>query len=255
MANTFARCRSEGRSALIGYLTAFDPDRAGSLERLAAACESGLDVLELGVPFSDPTADGPAVQAAMVRALQSGASLRGVLSMAEALRQTVDVPIVLFSYANPLLRWKPDELVAALQRAGIDAVLVVDMPPERAHELREPLRTAGIDWIGLVAPTSTAARIHRVAEATTGFLYVVSLKGVTGSELADENPDLDRVLQQVRSQTDVPVAVGFGIRTPDQVRRMAAKAEGVVVGSALVRAAEEGVEPLRQLIRALRGAT
>jgi tryptophan synthase alpha chain len=231
----------------VGYLTAYDPDHQGSLERIVAACEAGLDVLELGVPFSDPNADGPDVQGAMVRALHAGATTRGVLELAARVRERVATPIVLFTYANPLLR-----LGAAapglLADAGIDAVLVLDVPVEESAPLREPLRVRGIDWIGLVAPTTPPARLRAIAAAASGFVYLVSLKGVTGAALDADDTRLRTNVAALREVTDLPIAVGFGVRTGDDVARMSALADGVVVGSALVRAAEQGASTLADLV-------
>ncbi len=253
IAARFAACKGEGRAALIGYLTAYDPDRQGALDRLFAACEAGLDLLELGVPFSDPTADGPTIQAAMSRALAAGATLQGALDLAAAVRARFDLPIVLFGYANTFLRPGPEDLVARACRSGVDGLLVVDLPPEHAGVLRDPARAAGLDWIGLCAPTSTRARIDRVLAATTGFLYAVSLTGVTGARLDVDDPALHAQLAALRARARVPVAVGFGVRGADQVRALAHHADGVVVGSALVEAGREGVGALARLVRELRG--
>jgi len=256
---TFARCRAEGRAALIGYLTGCDPDQAGSLERLRAACAAGLDLLELGVPFSDPTADGPEIQAAMVRALASGSTLDKVIELATTLRSEFpELPIVLFSYANPLLRAAartPEGalgLCRSLVERGIDGLLVVDLPPEQGALLREPARAAGLDWIGLVAPTSTPHRRDRVLAAASGFVYAVSLTGVTGAALDASSLALHEQLADLRARTELPVAVGFGVRSAEQVRALAEVVDGVVVGSALVRAGVESVEALRAAVGELR---
>jgi tryptophan synthase alpha chain len=264
LAARFARCRDEGRAALVGYLTAFDPDREASLARLLAAVEAGVDVLELGVPFSDPTADGPEIQAAMVRALAAGASLAGVLELAaEVRRRDPDLPIVLFSYANPLLRaCDRDQDGAAgfcrrLVALGVDALLVVDLPPEQAAILRDPARAAGLDWIGLCAPTSPPARRDRIVAGASGFVYAVSLTGVTGSALDADSEALREQLEDLRrrSSGELPIVVGFGIREPAQVAALAPRVDGVVVGSALVRAGREGVEALGELVAGLQRAT
>jgi tryptophan synthase alpha chain len=253
LAAAFRACRERRRAALIGYLTGFDPDREGSRERLFAACEAGLDVLELGVPFSDPTADGPEIQAAMVRALAAGATLHGVLELAAEVRARFELPIVLFGYANPLLRRGAAAAVAEAARAGIDAVLVVDMPPETAAPVREPARAAGLDWIALVAPTTTPVRLRRVVQASSGFVYLVSLRGVTGAKLDVDDPELNAQLAAVRAQTQLPVAVGFGVKTREQAEALGRKVDGVVVGTALVRAGREGAGPLAELVRELAG--
>lgn len=252
LARTFQQTKSEGRAALVGYLTAYDPDLDGSLARLRAACSAGLDVLELGVPFSDPTADGPDVQGAMVRALEAGGTVTGTLDLVRVLRKDYDLPIVLFSYANPLFQYGPERLAKDAHDAGVDALLVVDMPPESAATLRGPALMQGMDWIGLVAPTSSDDRIAKIAQVSAGFIYAVTLRGVTGAKLDAERPELANQLAAIKAHSDLPVAAGFGVRTPEQAASLAAHAEGVVVGSALIRAAQQGVEPLRELVASLR---
>lgn len=251
----FARARDEGRAALVGYLTAFDPDREGSLRRIEAACAAGIDVLELGVPFSDPAADGPAIQAAMVRALGAGATLEGVLQLAAEVRGFFDGPIVLFSYANPLVRRGAEALVSEAARAGIDGVLVVDLPPEHAAVLRGPVEAAGLKWIPLVAPTTPNERIASIVSGAPGFVYAVTLEGVTGAALDVERPDLAAQLQAIRAHTDRPIAAGFGVRTPADVSVLARHADGVVVGSALIEAGKGSPEALGRLVAMLRAAT
>lgn len=255
VAERFAQARADGRAALIGYLTAFDPSRRGSLERIFAACEAGLDVLELGVPFSDPTADGPTIQAAMTRALSAGATLSATLALAAEVRARFDLPIVLFSYANPLLTYGPENLVDEACRVGIDALLVVDLPPEHAGVLRSPARARALDWIGLVAPTTTQRRRDAVLAGSSGFVYAVSLTGVTGAPLDPEDPRLHAGLASLRAATSLPIAVGFGVRTPSDVRALARHADGVIVGSALVSAGERGAGELGELVAGLRAAT
>lgn len=251
----FDQAAAQDRAALVGYLTAFDPSHEQSRDRILAACEAGLDVLELGVPFSDPTADGPDVQGAMVRALAAGATLRKVLSLAAEIRARVATPIVLFSYANPLLAMGPDKLAEAAHDAGIGGLLVVDLPPGHAGLLRGPGSAVGLDWVGLVAPTTSPARMSEVAAVTSGFVYTVTLKGVTGAALDVENPALQTQLEEVRAAFDVPMAAGFGIRGPSQVEALAARVDGVVVGSALIAAAKKGIPELRELVGALAKAT
>jgi len=250
----FAAARADGRAALVAYLTGFDPTRRGSLDRLLAACEAGVDVLELGVPFSDPTADGPTIQAAMIRALAGGATVAGVLELAAEVRRRVDVPVVLFGYANPLLRFGPS-LAASAATAGIAGFLVVDLPPEHAGELRGSARSHGLDWVGLVAPTTTPQRRAAVLANSSGFVYAVSLTGVTGAALDVDDAQLQRSLGELRAASGLPVAVGFGVRTPADVRALARHADGVVVGSALIEASERGPAALGELVTALRAAT
>ncbi len=261
LAQAFARARDEHRAALVGYLTAGDPDLATCEANVLAACQAGLDVLELGVPFSDPAADGPDVQGAMVRALEAGTTLDAVLEMAARLRYEVDTPIVLFSYANPLFR-ADHGLAERVAAAGIDALLVVDMPPQHASILRAPARAADLDWIGLVAPTTTPQRLDAISEVTTGFVYAVTLRGVTGAAVDVEGQELSQSLARLRDVFEVPVVAGFGIRTPGQVQALvrghvdgAPLVDGVVVGSALIRAAGQGQERLVALVRELARAT
>ena len=255
LAARFAACAAEGRAALVGYLTAFDPDRAASLDRLCVACEAGLDVLELGVPFSDPAADGPTIQAAMVRALASGATVAATLELAAELRRRVDVPIVLFSYANPLLRFGAQALAERATRDGVAGLLLVDLPPEHSAPLRAPARALGLDWIGLVAPTTTPPRRAAVLANSSGFIYAVSLTGVTGTALDPNDRLLHQGLAQLRASCELPVVVGFGVRSPDDVHALARSADGVVVGSALVEAGNRGTAALGALVRDLRAAT
>jgi len=255
LAARFAACAAEGRAALVGYLTAFDPDRAASLDRLCAACEAGLDVLELGVPFSDPSADGPTIQAAMVRALASGATVAATLELAAELRRRVDVPIVLFGYANPLLRFGPQALVERAGQAGVAGLLVVDLPPEHSAPLRGPAQARGLDWIGLVAPTTTPRRRAAVLAGASGFVYAVSLTGVTGTVLDPADPRLHDGLAALRASTRLPIVVGFGVRTAGDVHTLARSADGVVVGSALVEAGNRGPAALAELVGELRAAT
>lgn len=249
----FDRCAQEGRAALVGYLTAFDPDRETSLQHLRTALAAGVDVLELGVPFSDPAADGPTVQAAMVRARAAGATLSGVLELAVQLRSQSEAPIILFSYANPLLRLG-DALGPRLRDAGIDGVLVVDLPAEHAAELREPLAQFGLAWVGLVAPTTPPARLPAAAGSATGFVYAVTLRGVTGAALDADREELRQQLQAIKAHTSRPIAAGFGVREPAQAAALARHADGVVVGSALIEAAQQGESALTAKVRALRAA-
>lgn len=252
----FARAREAGRAALVGYLTGFDPDRRGSLDRIFAACEAGLDVLELGVPFSDPTADGPTIQAAMTRALSNGASVAGALGLAAEIRRRFELPVVLFSYANPLLSHGPESLSEEAAQAGADALLVVDMPPEHAETLRGPAQARGLGWIGLVAPTTTPGRRRRVLAGSSGFVYAVSLTGVTGAPLDPADPALHAGLATLRADAgELPIVVGFGVRKADDVRALAGHADGVVVGSALVEAGQRGPAALGELVASLRAGT
>lgn len=258
IAEAFARARSQGRAALVVYLTAFDGGREHSLSCLRAAADAGADVIELGVPFSDPSADGTAIQAAMVRALAAGATASGVLELLAEFRRTHATAVVLFGYTNPLLRLTQatPSLVERAVEVGLDGVLVVDLPPEHAALLRAPLVAANVHWIGLSAPTTTDSRRAAICADATGFVYAITLRGVTGATLggADEAA-LAEQLGRLREATDLPIAAGFGVRTPDDARRIARLADGVVVGSALVEAAHRGTGELAAAVAALRAAT
>ncbi|MCA9515048.1 MAG: tryptophan synthase subunit alpha [Myxococcales bacterium] len=234
LTSTFSALRDAGRTAFIPYVTAGDPDLETTGAILDALAEAGADVIELGMPFSDPMADGPVIEAAMVRALANGTTLDGVLSMLAGFRaRHPSVPVVLFGYMNPLLRRGVEAACQALADAGGDALLVVDLPPEEAAELTRPAKARGLDFIGLFTPTSDDARVSRIAEEASGFAYYVSMGGVTGDALKDLDPVAARVTE-VRALTGLPVCVGFGVRTPDDAVRIARFADGVVVGTALV---------------------
>ena len=231
--DAFARAAAERRAALVAYLTFGDPDPATSIDVVEAACRAGADVIELGVPFSDPSADGPSIQRAMERALAAGASLAGALDEVAALRRRgVATPIVLFGYYNPVFVMGPAAFAARAAEAGVDAALTVDLPIDELAELAGPLAARGVGAIPLVAPTSTPDRIARLAPLDAPFVYYISLTGVTGVRAAA--PVDPARLDAIRAAAHAPVAVGFGIRTPADAARFAAIADGVVVGTALV---------------------
>jgi len=234
----FQSLSAAGRKALVGYLTAGDPDFDASLAILDAACEAGVDVLELGVPFSDPTSDGPIIEAASGRALRTGMSLRRVLELAGRLRAKRDTPLVLFSYYNPLLRFGLERLGAALVQAGIDGLLVVDLPPEEAGELTAALAGCDLPLIRLIAPTTHPERMRRIVAGAGGFLYMITRTGVTGGGTLDRDA-VARHAAELKGLSRLPVCLGFGISTAADVRNLAPLADGVVVGSALVKLAAE----------------
>jgi tryptophan synthase alpha chain len=229
----FDRAAAEKRAALVAYLTFGDPDPATSIAVVEAACRAGADVIELGVPFSDPSADGPSIQRAMERALAAGGSLPGALDAVAALRRRgIDTPVVLFGYYNPVFVMGTQAFADRAAAAGVDAVLTVDLPIDELAELSQPLATKGVQVIPLVAPTSTPERIARLAGVHAPFVYYISLTGVTGVRAAA--PVDPARLDTIRNASSAPVAVGFGIRTPADAARFSAIADGVVVGSALV---------------------
>jgi tryptophan synthase alpha chain len=240
----FARCAEEGRAAFIPFLMAGDPSLAATAGQLAALAAGGADIIELGVPFSDPIADGPVNQRAAMRALAAGTGLSGILELIARHRDQLGVPIVLFTYYNPVYARGLERFAEQAAASGVDGVLCVDLPPEEAErDLVPVLRERGVDTIFLLAPTSTRDRIARVAAASSGFVYYVSRTGTTG-ERSSLPPDLMRELKRLRRRLDLPLAVGFGISSPDQVEAVGEVADGVVVGSALVRLVEQmGEDP------------
>ena len=240
---TFDRLRGERRGGMVTYVTAGDPDAGTSARILVALARSGADVLEVGVPFSDPLADGPVIQRATERALAAGMTLRGTLDVVRAVRREVDTPMVLFTYANPVLRMDPKVFAREARDAGADGVLILDYPVEEAEPLRAPLVAAGLDPIFLISPTTTDGRIKRSGELGRGFLYVISRLGVTGMRETLAG-DVSGLVARVRAQSSLPVALGFGISSPEQVAKACASADAAVVGSALVNViAEHGAAP------------
>jgi tryptophan synthase alpha chain len=234
----FQQRRGEGRAALVAYLTAGDPSPDRTADLALALERGGADVIELGVPFSDPIADGPVIQRASERALKAGTRLERVLEIAGEIRARSDVPVILFSYLNPLLRYGFEKLAGEAVRRGVDGVLLTDLSVEEAGEPVEALRKAGLATVFLAAPTSTRERLSKVAGFTTGFVYVVSRAGVTG-EQASVASGVRSLVEQLRAYTSLPVAVGFGVSTAEHAREIAAYADGVVVGSAVMRLVEQ----------------
>lgn len=240
---TFDRLRAEGRGGMVTYVTAGDPDADTSAKILVALSRAGADVLEVGVPFSDPLADGPVIQRATERALARGMTLRRTLDVVRSVRRTVDTPIVLFTYANPVVRMDPTVFARSAKDAGVDGVLVLDYPVEEAEPLRGPLVDAGLDPIFLISPTTTDDRIRRSGELGRGFLYLISRLGVTGVR-DNLSADVGALVQRVRAQSKLPVALGFGISSPAHVAQACATADAAVVGSALVNViAQYGASP------------
>lgn len=236
---TFDRLAGEGRKALIPFITAGDPDAALTLPLMHTLVEAGADVIELGVPFSDPMADGPTIQRASERALAKGMSLRKVLELVVAFRSTdTKTPVVLMGYANPIEAMGLEKFAAAAATAGVDGVLVVDYPPEEAVNFGTAMKAQGMDPIFLLAPTSTAARIAQVAEIASGYVYYVSLAGVTGSGALNVEAVAER-LPLIREKTGLPVGVGFGIRDAATASRIARIADAVVVGSRIIEEIEK----------------
>jgi len=230
------------RAAFVPYVTAGDPNLARTVDIVHALERAGADVLELGVPFSDPIADGPTNQRAAERALASGTTLSGVLATIAVLRQDVELPIVLFTYANPVIRYGLEKFAADAAAAGVDGVLFTDVPTEEMAPFEEALGPAGLDLIMLVTPTSGRKRMKAAAQFGGGFLYLVSRTGVTGAR-QELPPDLAEFIGRVRQATDLPLAVGFGIATPQQAAQVGRVADGVIVGSALINAIDRSDDP------------
>jgi len=237
----FAKRRAERKPAFVAFLTAGDPSLDRTVEAAVDLDRAGADVLELGVPFSDPLADGPVIQRASERALARGVTLSGVLEAVRRIRERSELPLLLFSYYNPMLQYGLLRLAREAKEAGVDGALVTDLPPEEAGEWIAAARASGIDTVFLASPTSPPERLRQVAEASRGFVYAISRTGVTGERQA-LSEDARPLVARLRALTDVPVALGFGIGTPEQVKDAAAVADGVVVGSALVRFLEEHPE-------------
>jgi tryptophan synthase alpha chain len=229
----FGRLKRVGRPGLVTFTTAGDPDLLRSAEILETLDRAGADVLEVGVPFSDPLADGPAIQRASERALAAGGSLRASIRIVEEVRAAVSAPIVLFSYANPILRMGLEPFARRAAAAGVDGVLVVDLPIEEASGVRDALASSGIDTIFLLSPTTTDVRIRRAAELGSGFLYGISRLGVTGARDRVAS-GAEALVRRIRAHTTLPVALGFGISRPEHVAEVGAYADAAVVGSALV---------------------
>lgn len=256
----FDRAAAEQRAALVIYLCAGDPDLETTSRLIVAAAESGADVIEIGMPFSDPTADGVAIQKASERSLARGTTLRGLLDAVRRARAQTQVPTLLFGYYNPILAYGEEKLVSDAASAGIDGFLVVDLPPEECEPLRAPAIERGLDFVPLVAPTSNRWRVELAASTATAFIYYVSITGVTGAKGADIGAAAERAAE-VSRDTAMPVALGFGVKTPEDVALAAKHVAGVVVGTAVVRAIESAPDPdaavtsVRALVSRLSAAT
>ncbi|MCW2338769.1 tryptophan synthase alpha chain [Sphingobium sp. B2D3A] len=258
LTSTFARTRSEGRAALVTFVTGGDPTPADTASVLDALVAGGADVIELGMPFTDPMADGQAIQSANLRALGAGISTAKIFEIAAAFRaRHPETPLVLMGYANPMTVRGADWFAAECAKAGVDGVICVDIPPEEDAELGPALRGAGVSLIRLATPTTDAARLPAVLEGASGFLYYVSVAGITGLQQAAQT-SIESAVAKLKAATDLPVAVGFGVRTPEQAAAIGAVAEGVVVGSAIVelvgKHGAQAAGPVRDFVATLRAA-
>lgn len=258
IASTFARCRAEGRAALVTFVTGGDPTPADTGAVLDALVAGGADLIELGMPFTDPMADGPAIQAANLRALGAGTKTADILSIAAAFRERhPGTPLILMGYANPMIRRGADWFARAARQAGVDGVICVDIPTEEDRELGPALRAEGQHLIRLATPTTDAARLPAVLQGSSGFLYYVSVAGITGKQQAAQ-ASIEAAIAHLKSGTDLPIAVGFGVRTPEQAAAIGAVADGVVVGSAIVdivgKHGAGAVPHIRDYVASLRAA-
>ena len=252
----FAKLRSANRRGFIPFVSAGDPDLETSKKIVLSLAQNGADVIELGVPFSDPMADGPTIQASSQRALESGVKLANILQMVRDIRKETDTPIVLFSYLNPLFRYGFERLAADAADAGVDGVLITDAVDEVAFVVSQVLRSRGLDLISLIAPTTSDDRLGRIAQGASGFIYAVSRAGVTGAR-SDTSSTAEALVARARKYTDLPIAVGFGISSRDQIDEVWRYADAAVVGSAIVAEIErsiptgETVERVTKFVRAL----
>ncbi len=247
IASRFAALKAEGKKAFVAYVMAGDPDYDTSMEIVRGLPEAGVDLIELGIPFTDPMADGPTIQLAGQRALEAGQTLEKTLQMAREFRAGDDeTPIVLMGYYNPIFNRGVERFLAEAREAGVDGLIVVDLPPEEDEELCLPAQAAGIDFIRLATPTTDDARLPKVMQNTSGFVYYVSITGITGAAAA-QSADVAPEVARIKAHTELPVVVGFGIRTAQAAQEIASVADGAVVGSAIVSLIGEGRRPAEVL--------
>lgn len=252
---TFANRKAKGQAAFVAYMMAGDPDRAVSQAFLNALPGAGVDIIELGIPFTDPMADGPVIEEAGIRSRKSGTTLSTVLEMAAEFRKTNDTtPIIVMGYANPLHNMGYADFAAAAKTAGVDGAIIVDLPPEEDSDLRDAFETHDLALIRLATPTTDAERLPKVVAGTKGFVYYVSMTGITGASFAQAGSITEQVAR-VRKAADLPVVVGFGVKTPERAREVAKDADGVVVGTAIVKTLhQDGPDAALNLIRTLADA-
>lgn len=250
---TFKGLKSENKKAFIPYIMAGDTDLEKTTEHAMLLTECGADIIELGVPFSDPIADGPTIQRAAERALKAGVTLKKIIPFVKKLRHRTQVPIVLMTYYNPVFKYGEDAFIKDSVDAGIDGVIIPDLPPEEGESFIKMSRDANFSAIFLIAPTSTKERIKRIVSSSSGFVYYVSLTGITGSRLALEETFKSHIAS-VKKSTDTPIAVGFGVSTPEDAKRVSQIADGVIVGSAIVKKFYEHPAGAKEFIKKLREA-
>jgi len=249
----FKRLKKEGKKAFIPYVMAGDPSVERTKEVVLLFEECGADIVELGVPFSDPLADGPTIQRASERALKNGVTLRRVISCVKDLREITQIPIVLMTYFNPVFKYELEHFIKDAKDSGVDGVIIPDLPPDEAADFIKLSRAATLDTIFLLAPTSTADRIEKVARASSGFIYYVSITGITGADLLLDG-SMEVLIEEIRKYTNRPIAVGFGVSTPFQASAVAKVSDAVIVGSAIVKRLHESPDELKHYLTSLREA-
>lgn len=244
----FAALRKKGEKALIPYVTCGDPDIKFTEKLVSVLADSGADMVELGIPYSDPVADGPTIQKASVRALKGGVTLENIFALAERLRKKIEIPLIIMTYYNPVYVMGVENFVKKAAAAGMDGLIIPDLPLEEACQLKTLADNNGINLIFLVAPTSTKERIQKISQMARGFIYCVSVAGVTGARQKVSN-SLESFLNRIRIQTSLPLAVGFGISSPDTARKASQHADGVIVGSALIERLEKNINNSHQALK------
>ena len=250
----FKKLKAQNKKAFIPYIMAGDPSLEKTKEIVLMFEECGADIVELGVPFTDPLADGPTIQRAAERALKNGVTLKKVIALVKDLRQKTKIPLVLMTYYNPVFKYGEERFIADAKDAGVDGVIIPDLPPDEAGEFTRLAKNADVASIFLLAPTSTDERIKKVARASTGFIYYVSITGITGAQLLLDG-SIEKSINGIRRITDKPIAVGFGVSTPDEAKAVAGVSDGVVIGSAIVKKAQLSLEKeLRDFLLTLREA-
>jgi len=250
---TFKKLKKQGKKAFIPYIMAGDPSLDATKQIVLLFEECGADIIELGVPFSDPLADGPTIQQAAERALQNGVTLKKVIALAEDLRQVTQIPLILMTYFNPVMKYGVDNFVRDAAHAGVDGVIIPDLPPDEAGDLLSIANPASLNVIFLLAPTSTDERIKKVIKASRGFIYYVSITGITGGDLLLDG-SLHASISKIQHFTNKPVAVGFGVSTPGEASEVARLADGVIVGSAIIKKYRESPDRAKHYLASLRQA-
>lgn len=250
--DTFKNLKENDRKALIPYIMAGDPSLEDTRRFVLELEAAGADIIELGVPFSDPLADGPTIQRAAERALANGTTLRKVLALVKEIRKASQIPLILMTYYNPVFKYGIEKFITDAVKAGVDGVIIPDLIPDEAQDVMRLAKEHELDTIFLLAPTSTEERIHKVAKAATGFIYYVSITGITGSALT-LGKDMKDTLHTLRGATQKPVAVGFGVSTPEEASQVSKLADGVIIGSAIVKRISQGKD-IKKFVRSLRDA-